>query len=141
MHTNKTRQNSGIRKLFNYISGKNSNSEKIAMTVPVTQTNNLMQFYLPIEFDHENTPIPTDDDVHILTVPGGHYAVIKYGGRSSDSNFQKHAEFLRSVLSEDGFITFSEPIKATYNGPFTPSFITVFPVLALTTSSEKFLAL
>ncbi|MED5288271.1 MAG: heme-binding protein [Pseudomonadota bacterium] len=123
VQTNNTSQNSGFRKLFNYISGKNSNSEKIAMTVPVTQTNNLMQFYLPIKFDHENTPIPTDIDVNISTVPAGHYAVIKYGGRSSDSNFQKHAEFLRSVLSDDGIKILSEPIKATYNGPLTPSFL------------------
>ena len=109
MQTRNTNQNSGFRKLFNYISGKNSNSEKIAMTVPVTQTNNLMQFYLPIKFDYENTPIPTDDDVNISTVPGGHYAVIKYGGRTSDSNFLKHTEFLRSSLSDDGIKILSEP--------------------------------
>ena len=93
------------------------------MTVPVTQTNNLMQFYLPIKFDQENTPIPTDDDVNISTVPGGHYAVIKYGGRTSDSNFLKHAKYLRGALSDDGIEILSEPIKATYNGPFTPSFL------------------
>ena len=30
--------NNSFRKLFNYISGENKNSEKIKMTVPVTQT-------------------------------------------------------------------------------------------------------
>ena len=35
----------------------------------------------------------------------------------------KHAGFLRSVLSDDGIKILSEPIKATYNGPFTPSFL------------------
>tara|TARA_B100000925_G_scaffold110117_1_gene81275 strand:- start:66 stop:617 length:552 start_codon:yes stop_codon:yes gene_type:complete len=123
VQTRNTNQNSGFRKLFNYISGKNSNSEKIAMTVPVTQTDNLMQFYLPIKFDLKNTPIPIDSDVKISTVPGGHYAVIKYGGRSSDSNFLKHAKFLRGALFNDGIEILSEPIKATYNGPFTPSFL------------------
>ncbi len=122
VQTDNTNQNSGFKKLFNYISGKNRNSEKIAMTVPVTQTDNLMQFYLPIKFDKENTPIPTDDDVKISTLLEGHYAVIKYKGRSSDSNFLKHAEFLQVALSDNGIEILSEPIKATYNGPFTPSF-------------------
>ena len=136
VQTNNTSQNSGFRKLFNYISGKNSNSEKIAMTVPVTQTNNSMQFYLPIKFDKENTPIPIDDDVNISTVPGGHYAVIKYGGRSSDSNFLKYTEFLRSALSDDGIKILSQPIKATYNGPFTPSFLRQFKVLITSSDSS-----
>ena len=33
-------ENSGFRYLFNYISGENNKSEKVSMTVPVTQTKN-----------------------------------------------------------------------------------------------------
>ena len=49
--------NNSFRQLFNYISGQNKKSEKIEMTIPVTQTQNdgemFMQFYLPSKFNKE----------------------------------------------------------------------------------------
>ena len=115
--------NNSFRKLFNYISGANNKSEKIAMTVPVTQTveNNefYMQFYLPSKFNRQTTPIPSNPEIEITTIEEGHFAVIKYSGRSSDKNFEKYSKILKVKLLEDK-ISFKEPaIKATYNGPFT----------------------
>ena len=37
VQANYTNQNSSFRNLFNYISGANADSEKIKMTIPVTQ--------------------------------------------------------------------------------------------------------
>ena len=37
IETTTSNQGSSFRKLFNYISGKNENKEKISMTTPVTQ--------------------------------------------------------------------------------------------------------
>ena len=63
IETLSTNQNSGFRKLFNYISGKNQKNEEIKMTAPVTQVkkngNMTMQFYLPSKFNKENTPDPS----------------------------------------------------------------------------------
>ena len=55
-----TNQNSSFRNLFNYISGANTDSEKIKMTTPVTQSEAssemVMQFYLPSKFTKKNSP-------------------------------------------------------------------------------------
>ena len=119
--------NNAFRKLFNYISGANNNSEKIKMTVPVTQPiedNELfMQFYLPSKYNKETTPIPTNSDIEITTIKEGYFAVIKYSGRSSDKNFVNHSKILKEKLLEDKIKIKGPPIKATYNGPFTlPAF-------------------
>ena len=77
---------SNFRKLFNYISGRNDTQEKIAMTTPVTQVekngNMTMQFYLPSKFNSENAPNPNREDVKLVNIEGGYYAVIKYSGRA-----------------------------------------------------------
>ena len=120
--TNKGDNNS-FRKLFNYISGENKNSEKIAMTIPVTQTKKdgelFMQFYLPSKFNNETTPIPTNPDLEITTIPEGYFAVIKFSGRSSDKNFEKHNKILKQKLLEDKISIKGLAIKASYNSPFT----------------------
>jgi len=123
IETLSTNQNSGFRKLFNYISGKNQKNEEIKMTTPVTQVkkngNMTMQFYLPSKFDKENAPIPSSPDVKVLNIKGGYYAVIKYSGRASDSNFIKHKDILEEELKKNNILILSPPIKATYNSPFT----------------------
>ena len=125
----------GFQYLFNYISGDNIAEEKIDMTTPVTQSVKLdmtapvtqtlddgkmiMQFFLPSKFTIENAPKPNNKKVKLVIIDGGYYAVIRYSGRSTDKNFQKHYEELKDYLIKDK-INFIEPaIKATYDGPFT----------------------
>ena len=113
----------GFRKLFNYISGNNEENKEIKMTVPVTQEikngNMTMQFYLPLKFNKDNAPKPSNSDIKILTIEGGYYAVIKYSGRSSDKNFLKNKDILEKLLKQDNITILSPPIRASYNSPFT----------------------
>ena len=116
-------EGNGFRKLFNYISGNNEKNQEIKMTVPVTQEikngNMTMQFYLPLKFNKDNAPKPSNSDIKILTIEGGYYAVIEYSGRSSDKNFLKNKDILEKLLIEDNITILSPPIRASYNSPFT----------------------
>ena len=115
--------NNSFRQLFNYISGQNKKSEKIEMTIPVTQTENdgemFMQFYLPSKFNKETTPIPTNPNLEVAIIPEGYFAVLRFSGRSSDKNFDKHHKILEQKLLEDNISIKGSAIRATYNSPFT----------------------
>ena len=84
-------EDSGFNYLFNYISGENTTSEKISMTVPVTQSAKidmtapvtqsnkdgkmLMQFFLPSKFTIDTAPTPKNKRVKLVIIEGGYYAV------------------------------------------------------------------
>ncbi len=123
IETATSNQNSNFRKLFNYISGSNETNEEIKMTIPVTQIekngNMTMQFYLPIKFNKNNVPSPSNSEVKVLKMKGGYFAAITYSGRASDSNFIKYKNILENQLNKDNISILGPPIRATYNGPFT----------------------
>ena len=114
VETSRAGIDSNFRKLFNYISGRNDTNEKIKMTTPVTQVekngNMSMQFYLPSKFNSENAPNPSREDVKIVNIEGGYYAVLRYSGRASDGNFLKHKEILEKELQKNNISIISPPI-------------------------------
>ena len=128
-------EDSGFRYLFNYISGENKSSEKVEMTVPVTQSAKIdmtspviqstqdgimkMQFFLPSKFTLENAPQPKNQRVNLVMIKKDIYAVISYSGRLTNQNYSKNYKKLINHLTKDG-LDFIEPaIRATFNGPFT----------------------
>jgi len=135
----KNGQNGAFRKLLKYISGSNISSVKIDMTTPVTQSVKIdmttpvtqrfqdgkviMKFFLPRKFQLKTAPEPLSEDLSIVLVKGGKYAVIKYGGRSTYKNFEKHSKLLLEALAADKIQAVDQPIKATFNGPLTPFFV------------------
>ena len=137
--TQKNGQNGAFRKLFKYISGSNISSAKIDMITPVAQSVKIdmttpvtqrfqdgkviMKFFLPRKFQLKTAPEPLSEDLSIVLVKGGKYAVIKYGGRSTYKNFEKHSKLLLEALAADKIQAVDQAIKATFNGPLTPFFV------------------
>ena len=132
-------ENGGFRVLFNYISGENEGSTEVQMTIPVTQSKQIdmtvpvtqskndgqmvMRFFLPKQFSLKTAPKPTDQRVTIAELPEEYFGVVRFSGFASDRNFERHSLKLKSALNNDGLIIAGQPIKATYNSPFTVPFL------------------
>ena len=94
--------------LAGYIFGKNKGEKTFAMTAPVTQTA---------------APEPVDPRVQLRGVPAATWAVIRYSGSWSQSNYQEHLDALKAALQTASVATQGEPVLARYNAPITPWFM------------------
>jgi hypothetical protein len=149
-----TNEDSGFQYLFKYIAGANTNSEKVKMTIPVTQSvkidmttpvtqsvkngKMLMQFFLPSKFTLENAPQPTNKRVRLVVIEGGYYAVIKYSGRLTNKNYQKHYIKLENYLNNNNIDFIKPGIRATYNGPLTLPFLRRNEIMMKVIYNEKY---
>jgi hypothetical protein len=128
--------------LAGYIFGKNKGEKKFAMTAPVTQSaepvkmamtapvtqaavagGTRVQFVLPKGVTPESAPEPLDPRVQLRLVPASQWAVIRYSGTWSQSNYEEQLALLRTTLDKAGVATQGEPVLARYNPPFTPWFL------------------
>ena len=74
-------------------------------------------------YEMDSLPVPNDDRVTLLRVPGDPVAALGYRGRINASRFAEHAERRCEALRRDGLEPAGEPQSAVYNGPFTPPFM------------------
>ena len=128
--------------LAGYIFGQNKGGRKFAMTAPVTQSaapvrmdmtapvtqsavagGMRVQFVLPKGVTLDSAPEPNDPRVQLRRVPAARWAVIRYSGSWSQSNYSEHLEELKAALAAAGVATQGEPVLARYNGPLTPWFM------------------
>ncbi len=134
--------NQGFRILAAYIFGKNKGEQNIEMTAPVTQTpvparlemtapvtqsatdaGFAIQFKMPASYTLESLPEPLDARIKLKVLPGGRFAVIRYSGSWSESNYSTHLERLNAGVAAAGLTTTGAPIYSRYNAPFVPWFM------------------
>ena len=120
-----------------------SQSEKIAMTTPVTVTGEssfTVAFIMPAEYTLETLPQPKDNRVHFTPIPARSMAAIRFSGYFRQDTIQKNKQRLSHWLEEQGLETEGDFIVAGYNPPWVPGFLARNEVLIqikTETSGEK----
>jgi hypothetical protein len=116
-----------FRTLFKFISGDNTQDQKIKMTTPVFQKNiqyqQAMSFIMPGNFTKSNTPKPNNKNIKIKLLKNTKFIVIRFSGRATDKNFNKYQKILEEVIQENDIkVDLTNPINAYYNKPWTIPF-------------------
>ena len=114
--------NNNFMKLFKYISGNNSNNEKIAMTTPVYLSNendtNAMEFVLPSKYDMQNISEPNDEKIKIYESKAGYYASVRFGGYGSRKKVKNYSDVLYNKLDKLNIKHIGSPYFVSYNSPY-----------------------
>tara|TARA_Y100000739_G_scaffold49984_1_gene39342 strand:+ start:3389 stop:3889 length:501 start_codon:yes stop_codon:yes gene_type:complete len=112
--------NNNFRKLFNYIAGSNSRSEKIAMTTPVymSEDRQMMEFVLPKKYNTGSFPTPNNNEVEVYISSPSYFAVITYGGFSNNKKERLHKERLKETLQLNNISSIKPPLILSYDSPY-----------------------
>ena len=103
-----------------------SQSEKIAMTKPVTVTGEssfTVAFIMPSAYTLETLPQPKDNRVRFRMIPARSLAAIRFSGFFRQDTIQKNKRRLSQWLQEQGLEAEGEFIVAGYNPPWIPGFL------------------
>lgn len=134
--------NEGFMRLLRYITGANESQSDIAMTAPVQQTpasekidmtapvqrNETEEgwrvaFMLPSSFTMDTAPTPTNNEISLRLIPKQLMAVIRYSGRWTERNFNRHKEQLLESLEESNIKTIGVAESAAYDAPYVLPFL------------------
>lgn len=134
----------GFMKLFNYISGKNTNKSKISMTAPVIQehastsekipmtapltsekVNNTytISFIMPAQYTLDTLPVPEDKNIAFKEIGTHRVAVIKFSGRMDEGIANKKIDELKEWLYKNNIHPKSGFLMAQYDPPWIPGFM------------------
>ena len=117
----------GFRRVAGYIFGKNQNakgeSEKIAMTAPVTMEAQNQQwrlhFVMPQGMALGNLPKPVDANVQLREVPAQRMAAVRFSGLTTAASIERQTQLLKDWLARNNLAFEDRPQLARYNDPFT----------------------
>jgi hypothetical protein len=117
----------GFNQLFDYISGNNTNHEKIAMTVPVINEMKrdriTTEFVIPHKYSLENIPRPNNPNITLKKIEGSLTAAITFSGTVHEKEVRHYEELLTEWLVKKNVKTSGEFRLARYNSPFSVPFL------------------
>lgn len=137
-------RNIGFRRLARYIFGGNHRGDRIAMTAPVAQQRAggdqiamtapvaqsreegaggwRIRFFMPAKWTMETLPIPDDDSVRLVTVPGETVAVLRFSGDRGHEAVAARTDELLQTLHDNGIETAGDAVACFYDPPWTLPF-------------------
>lgn len=114
--------NRGFRDLFAFITGANGADEKIAMTVPVGQTETprgwSVRFYMPEGTAPDALPTPDNRFVGLRRLPAEHLLVGRFTGLATSERLASAESALRRYADAQGLRLIGPPRYMFYDGPF-----------------------
>jgi effector-binding domain-containing protein len=122
--------NSAFRRLAGFIGGRNSRSQKVAMTAPVVQEAEdeaagryLVAFVMPAGLDLADAPEPSNPDVRLRSVPPHTAAARRFSGRWSRRSYDENTRRLLAAVATAG-LEVDGPVRyARFDPPWTPWFL------------------
>jgi hypothetical protein len=112
-------------RLFRYISGRNENGTKIAMTTPVLMQagsgggDRAMAFVMPSEMGVEKVPKPSDEALRPSVRQAGRYVVFRDSGWWKKRDEERAAARVKDWVERRGLKVQGEPEVAYYDPPWT----------------------
>jgi len=103
-----------------------SQSEKIAMTTPVTVTGEssfTVAFIMPSAYTLETLPQPGDSRIQFRLIPARSLAAIQFSGFFRQDTIQKNKQRLSRWLQEQGIEMEGDFIVAGYNPTWAPGLL------------------
>ncbi len=149
-----TALNTGFSRIANYIFGNNTSqtklegesargetaSEKIAMTIPVSETRDadgkrVVYFVLPRKYSIDTIPQPNASNVRVREVPSFTAAVLRFSWYPTSDRIERKKQQLRQVLEKDEVKIAGFPTTALYNPPISPPYLLrneiIIPILLI----------
>jgi hypothetical protein len=119
--TKMTSEDTGFRKIFNFISGENSSKESISMTVPVrvSESNQVMGFFMPDNYNISSIPRPMDQSVEIVEFAGGFYGAARFSGSTNPEKVNQIKSELTQWVKKEGYQTTNSWFLDRYDPPWT----------------------
>ena len=119
----------GFRTLAGYIFGDNQSSEKMQMTAPVEShvaddsDGITYAFVMESKYTMDTLPAPNNEEIRIREKPRRGEAAMRFSGRWTESNVNRHKQQLLEDLAADGIEPRGIAELARYNSPFMPWFL------------------